>query len=242
MLYLQNSAGRSAQELFEDAFEYDVEIKSRAWKMWKLVLDQIPSDSRCLFIGRQQGDLSLLLAASGFELDVLLLENDTPSSLREKLEKHEVLENVRFIDLDEFHHLEEKHSLLFLQNALSCVGAGALKMQTKLSLGNIYKAIDDGTPILFYEELKGAWIHQHWTNRSKTNIPINEMATLDDFQELIDASAAYSLKTAGFLSAFFPKNPRTPLAKLIKKSKILDHLDVLLPKRWKHAAFGCLKK
>ncbi|MDG1766701.1 MAG: hypothetical protein P8H98_07900 [Flavobacteriales bacterium] len=242
MLYLQNSAGRSAQELFEDAFEYDFEIKSRAWKMWKPVLDQIPSDSRCLFIGRQQGDLCLLLAASGFELDVLLLENDTPSLLQEKLEKHEALENVRFLDLEAFHNLEDKHALLFLQNALSCVGAGALKMQTKLSLGNIYKAIDDGTPILIYEELKGAWIHQHWTSRTKTDIPINEMATLDDFQELVDASAEHHLKTAGFLSAFFGKKPKTPLAKLIKKSEGFDHLDFILPKRWKHAAFGYLKK
>ncbi len=249
MLYLQNSAGIKAKNLLEDAFEFDFEVKKRAWEMWnKQLLKkmseldlQLP-EYKGLFIGRHHGGFALAAAASGLDLDVLLLEDESSEDLRFLLEKHALSDRVQFIHLEEFHQIQHKYPLLFLQNALSCAGAGALRMHTKLSLGNIYQSVEEGAAIFFFEELKGAWIHQHWTTRGKTRIPIEEMATLDDFQELVDASSHCEIKTAGFFSAFFTPKSTSSMGKMLKKMEHFDHLDFVLPKRWKHAAFGWMTK
>ncbi|HET9031247.1 MAG TPA: class I SAM-dependent methyltransferase [Candidatus Aquilonibacter sp.] len=221
-----------------DVLKWDVGNWSAALPYWERHGRLADGPLDCLEIGANQGGLSAWLATHGHHVLCSDLER-CEAGARPLIERHGLLENVRFADIDATEiPYENRFDVIIFKSVLGGVGHnGEIERQRK-AVASMYRALRPGGRLLFAENLSGSGLHKffrstfvRWGNAWRY-VTVDEM--LDFLRDFSDVKYA----TTGVLGTFGRnERQRQMLASVDRKV-----LNTVTPPTWRYIMYGVATK
>ena len=205
--YLKNKYPVEDNPSLEDYLQWDIYVWSKALSFWTDVLKSKKiNGGSALEIGSRNGGLSLYLAHE-FNFNVISTDIDeAPETAKQLHKKYGADKMIKYeiADAADLKYEPNTFDAVIFKSVLGSIGKNNNIQLQKKAVNEMHRVLKPGGILLFAENSKATYLHRIFRKVFRKWASYWRYVTFNELSDMLSLFQHKEVKTAGFISAFFP--------------------------------------